>query len=112
MPRYKVTGLYPTYPGLHPLDDVPREQSVSVEARSESQAAVEAVTQGLLPISFSMRRSGESVAVYWHPGLYGTDEPPKVVDSAPSEVVLGFGEHQDAHRLTVAVWPDDFPDIP
>ena len=112
MPIYKVTGLYPTYPGLHPLDDAPREQSESVEARTESQAAIEAVTRGLLPVAYSVRRSGESVALYWRPGLYGTQQPPRVVDSAPSEVVLGFGDNLDAHRLTLAVWPDDFPALP
>lgn len=112
VPHYQVIAYYPTFPGLHPLDDSPQSRSTTVEAASEAKAAIEAVVQGLLPISFSVRRSGETVAVFWHQGIYGSDEPPTVVQSAPSEVVLGFGEHHDAHRLTLAVWRDDPQDFP
>lgn len=112
MPSFQVTAFYPTYPGLHPLDDSPQSQSTVVDAGSESKAAIAAVVQGLLPIAFSVRRSGEAVALYWHRGIYGSDEPPAVVQSAPSEVVLGFGEHHDAHRLTLSVWRDDPPGNP
>ena len=106
MRKYRVTAFYPTYAGLHPLDDVPNARSAVVEARDERRAAVEAVRRRKLPVAFAERGSGEKVAIFWHPGMYGMQGEPEIAEAAPSEVVLRFGNGA-THRLTLSIFPDD-----
>ena len=107
MQRYRVTAFYPTYAGLHPLDDVPNLRSAVVEASDERRAAVDAVLRRRLPVAFAERGSGEKVAIFWHPGMYGADGEPEVLEAAPPEVVLRFGSSATNHRLTLSIFPDD-----
>jgi hypothetical protein len=107
MRKYKVTAFYPTYAGLHPLDDVPNSRSTIVEADDERRAAVAAVLRRRLPVAFAERGSGEKVAIFWHPGMYGTDGEPEVAEAAPPEVVLKFGTSPATPRLTLSIFPDD-----
>lgn len=106
MRKYRVTAFYPTYAGLHPLDDVPNARSAVVEARDERRAAIEAVLRRKLPVAFAERDSGEKVAIFWHPGMYGMQDEPEIAEAAPSEVVLKVG-NGTAHRLTLSIFPDD-----
>ena len=107
MRKYKVTAFYPTYAGLHPLDDVPNARSAVIEARDERRAAVDAVMRRRLPVAFAERGSGEKVAIFWHPGMYGTEGEPEIAEAAPPEVVLRFGGDTAAHRLTLSIFPED-----
>ena len=105
--RYKVTAFYPSFPGLHPLDDAPNRESVVVQATTESRAVLDSIRDGKLPVAFSQRDSGQRVAIFWRPGIYGTQNEPAIVDSSPSEIVLGFGPDNRTHRLTLSVFPTD-----
>lgn len=104
---YKVTAFYPSFPGLHPLDDAPNRESVVVQAATESRAVLDSIRDGKLPVAFSQRDSGQRVAIYWRPGIYGTQDEPAIVDSSPSEIVLGFGPDKRTHTLTLSVFPAD-----
>lgn len=104
--KYRVTAFYPTYAGLHPLDDMPNAFSAVVEASDERRAAVDAVLRRRVPVAFAERGSGEKVAIFWHPGMYGMQGEPEIAEAAPSEVVLKFGSSA-AHRLTLSIFPDD-----
>lgn len=113
MHRYKVTAFYPSFPGLHPLDDTPDESSVIVEADDERNAALTAVTEAQLPVANAQRHSGESIPIYWHPGLYGSHEAPKIMESSPSQVVVGFGDAEKMRKLTLTISPaDEFDEEP
>jgi hypothetical protein len=107
MRRYRVTAFYTTYAGLHPLDDAPNVRSTVVEASDERRAAIEAVRRRRLPVAFAERSSGEQVAIFWHPGMYGPDGEPEVAEAAPPEVILKFGNALTCHRLTLSIFPDD-----
>ena len=109
MRRYKVTAFYPSFPGLHPLDDAPDAASVIVEAESERRAALTAVKAAHLPVARAQRQSGGIIPIFWRPGLFGSREDPRVVESSPSEVVVGFGDDAKTRKLTLSVCPaDDF----
>ncbi len=105
--KYKVTAFYPSFPGLHPLDDAPGEASVIIEADNERQAALTAVVEAQLPVANAQRHSGESIPIYWHPGLYGSQQAPKVMESSPSQVVVGFGDDAKMRKLTLTISPAD-----
>lgn len=105
--RYKVTAFYPSFPGLHPLDDTPHHASVVVEADDERHAALTAVRDAQLPVARAQRQSGGIIPIYWHPGLYGSEQEPKIVESSPSEVVIGFGDEPKVRKLTLSICPVD-----
>jgi hypothetical protein len=105
--RYKVTAYYPGFPGLHPLDDTPHKTSVVVEADDERHAALTAVRNAQLPVARAQRQSGGIIPIYWHRGLYGSEEEPRIVESSPSEVVIGFGDKPKVRKLTLSICPVD-----
>ena len=89
------------------MDDSPGEASVVIEADDERQAALTAVTEAQLPVANAQRHSGESIPIYWHLGLYGSQQEPRVLESSPSQVVVGFGDDDKMRKLTLTISPAD-----
>ena len=79
----------------------PRIREATVEADVPADAAIRAITRGMVPVAFIHRRG-----ILWSSGIYPEPKTELVSESKIGdqiEVILGFGDEDDARILLLYV---------